>query len=70
MTDPARGRSGGPEALRVVLLTNFIPPYRLPLYEALARRVGTLTVLVSTPVEGNRSWRPSVGELTSASSAR
>ncbi len=63
MTDPSEARSGGPETVRVVLLTNFIPPYRLPLYEALARRVGTLTVLVSTPVEGNRSWRPSVGEL-------
>jgi glycosyltransferase involved in cell wall biosynthesis len=46
-----------------VLLTNFVPPYRLPLYEAIARRVGSLTVLVSTPVEGNRGWRPSVGEL-------
>jgi glycosyltransferase involved in cell wall biosynthesis len=54
--DEARG-------LRVVLLTNFIPPYRLPLYEALARRVASLTVLVSTPVEGNRGWRPSAGDL-------
>ena len=49
--------------LRVVLLTNFIPPYRLPLYEALARRVARFTVLVSTPVEGNRGWRPETGEL-------
>jgi len=47
----------------VVLLTNFIPPYRLPLYEALADRVACLTVLVSTPVEANRSWRPDHGRL-------
>ena len=63
MTEPLEVRSAGPVTLRVVLLTNFVPPYRLPLYEAIARRVGSLTVLVSTPVEGNRGWRPSVGEL-------
>jgi glycosyltransferase involved in cell wall biosynthesis len=47
----------------VVLLTNFIPPYRLPLFEALADRVARLTVLVSTPVEANRSWRSQTGRL-------
>ncbi|MCO6455849.1 MAG: glycosyltransferase family 4 protein [Pirellulaceae bacterium] len=40
----------------VVLLTNFIPPYRLPLYRELSRRVARLTVLVSTPMERNRNW--------------
>jgi glycosyltransferase involved in cell wall biosynthesis len=49
--------------VRVVLLTNFVPPYRLPVYEALAARVRELTVLVSVPVEENRSWRPRAGSL-------
>ena len=40
MTEPLEVRSAGPVTLRVVLLTNFVPPYRLPLYEAIARRVG------------------------------
>lgn len=44
---------------RVVLLTNFIPPYRLPLYEAVAERVTDFEVLISTPMEPNRSWTPS-----------
>ncbi|MEQ1897775.1 MAG: glycosyltransferase family 4 protein [Vicinamibacterales bacterium] len=48
---------------RVVLLTNFVPPYRLPVFEALNDRVSSLTVLVSTPMEGNRSWKPAFGHL-------
>jgi glycosyltransferase involved in cell wall biosynthesis len=47
----------------VVLLTNFVPPYRLPLFEALGDRVARLTVLVSTPVEANRTWAPDSGKL-------
>lgn len=47
----------------VVLLTNFIPPYRLPVYTELARRVEKLTILLSTPMESNRSWTPDWGEL-------
>lgn len=43
---------------RVALLTNFIPPYRLPLYKAIADRVDELSVLISTPMEANRSWTP------------
>lgn len=43
---------------RVVLLTNFIPPYRLPLYKAVASRVSELEVLISTPMEANRNWQP------------
>ena len=48
---------------RVVLLTNFVPPYRVPLLEALVRRVSSLTVLTSTTVEPNRSWKPDAGSL-------
>ena len=43
---------------RVALLTNFIPPYRLPLYKAIADRVPEFQVFISTPMEGNRSWTP------------
>lgn len=49
--------------LRVALLTNFIPPYRLPFLEALAARVGALRVLVSTPMEHNREWQPEWGNV-------
>ncbi|HEV3007017.1 MAG TPA: glycosyltransferase, partial [Pirellulales bacterium] len=47
----------------VVLVTNFIPPYGVPLLCALARRLGKLTVLVSTPMESNRKWSPDWGDL-------
>jgi glycosyltransferase involved in cell wall biosynthesis len=57
----AEGQFGGRQEdgmldAHVVLLTNFIPPYRLPLYRELAARVSRLTVLVSTPMEANRPW--------------
>lgn len=55
--------SGGRLALRVALLTNFVPPYRAPLYRALAHRVEAFRVLVSTPMEPNRSWDADWGEL-------
>ncbi|HWB14663.1 MAG TPA: glycosyltransferase family 4 protein [Pirellulales bacterium] len=47
----------------VVLLTNFIPPYRLPVYSELAGRVEKLTILLSTPMEPNRSWQAEWGAL-------
>ncbi len=42
---------------RVALLTNFIPPYRLPLYQAIAKRVSDFQVFLSTPMEASRSWQ-------------
>jgi glycosyltransferase involved in cell wall biosynthesis len=48
---------------KVVLLTNFIAPYRVPLLEAVAKRVGDLQVWVSTLMEANRPWRPESGTL-------
>jgi glycosyltransferase involved in cell wall biosynthesis len=48
---------------RVVLLTNFIPPHALPVYEELARRFAGFTVLLSTPMERNRSWAAEWGGL-------
>lgn len=48
---------------RVVVLINFVAPYQRPVYEALSDRVAGLTVLVSTPMEGNRKWKHDVGRL-------
>lgn len=50
-------------ASRVAFLTNFLPPYRIPLLEALAARVAALRVFVSTPMEPNRDWLPDWGGL-------
>lgn len=50
-------------APRVALLTNFLPPYRRPVLEALRARVGALRVYVCTPMERNRDWVPDWGEL-------
>ncbi len=47
----------------VALLTNYIPPYALPVYLALAHRVGKLTLLLSTPMEPNRNWDAEWGSL-------
>ncbi len=47
----------------VVLLNNYITPHHLPVYEALQKRVGKLTVLLSTPMEPNRTWKPNWGSL-------
>ncbi|MGQ0813461.1 MAG: glycosyltransferase family 4 protein [Gemmatimonadota bacterium] len=49
--------------MRVALLTNFIPPYRVRLYEALAKEAGELRVFVSTRMESNRQWQPDFGSL-------
>jgi glycosyltransferase involved in cell wall biosynthesis len=40
----------------VTLLTNFVPPYLVSLFAALQARVGRLSLVVSTPMEGNRPW--------------
>lgn len=59
----ATERHSAAAGAKVILLTNFIPPHALPVYAELARRVGHLTVLLSTPMEANRSWRPDFGDL-------
>ncbi len=41
----------------VALLLNFVPPYRVALLQALEREVRRLTVLVSTGMEADRSWK-------------
>ena len=57
------GQADGPLAVRVALLVNMISPYELPVLTELSRRVAKLTVLVSTPMESNRNWRPDFGSL-------
>jgi glycosyltransferase involved in cell wall biosynthesis len=47
----------------VVLLTNFIPPHQRPLFSELSRRVGKLTILISTPMESDRHWEADHGLL-------
>lgn len=43
--------------VHVALLTGFIPPYQAPVYRAVAQRLQRLTILVSTPMEGDRKWQ-------------
>ena len=50
-------------APRVALLTNFIAPYRVELYEALGNGLGRLRIYVSTRMEPNRPWMPQFGTL-------
>ncbi|HEY0672864.1 MAG TPA: glycosyltransferase family 4 protein [Longimicrobiales bacterium] len=42
--------------MRVALLTNFIPPYRVSLFRALRKRVGELRIFISTTMESGRAW--------------
>jgi glycosyltransferase involved in cell wall biosynthesis len=43
---------------RIALLTNFIPPYRLPVLRELERRCKGFQVFISTPMEDGRQWAP------------
>jgi len=45
-----------PRSARLAILTNMIPPYRRPVLACLSKRYAHLRVLVSTPLEPNRSW--------------
>jgi glycosyltransferase involved in cell wall biosynthesis len=49
--------------VRVALLTNFVPPYRVSMFEALAGAVDKLLILTSTLMESNRPWRFAPGSL-------
>lgn len=42
--------------IRVAFMTNFIPPYWKPVLTSLSERYPNLRILVSTPMEPNRSW--------------
>lgn len=49
--------------MRVALLTNFVPPYRIPVFRALRDRVSALRIFVSTAMEENRQWTPDWSDL-------
>jgi|GEM_PF-299859 len=51
------------ENLRIAFLTNIIPPYHRPVLDLLAAHYGALRVLLSTPMESNRPWKPTWGGL-------
>ncbi len=53
LSDDAAAAAG--EA-RVAIVTNVIPPYHKPILDRLAQRYPRLRVLLSTPMESNRSW--------------
>jgi glycosyltransferase involved in cell wall biosynthesis len=42
--------------MKLVVLTNILTPYRIPLFEALQRRVSDFTVLIMAQQEENRRW--------------
>jgi glycosyltransferase involved in cell wall biosynthesis len=44
--------------MRLVLLMNFVAPYRVELFEHLRDIVGEFRVLASTPMESDRHWVP------------
>ena len=49
--------------MRVVLMQNFVAPYRIVLYECLAAKLDAFRVLVSTPMESDRAWAVEWGTL-------
>ncbi|TKB81545.1 MAG: glycosyltransferase family 4 protein [Nitrospira sp.] len=55
----ARGDAGG--HVKLAVLTNILAPYRIPLFEALQRRVEEVSVLLMAQQEENRQW--TVGEV-------
>lgn len=52
-----RRESSKKTKMKIAIVTNMIPPYRAPLFEAIGREV-ELTVLASLPMEPDRQWQP------------
>ena len=52
-----------PTTMRTAVLLNFIAPYRRPFLEQLQAQLGDLRILLSTPMEANREWKPDWGAL-------
>lgn len=48
---------------RLTLLTNFIPPYKVPLFERLGASFAQFRVLISTEMEPNREWEARWGRI-------
>jgi glycosyltransferase involved in cell wall biosynthesis len=51
------------QVVQIAILTNFIPPYREPLFTALQQKANPLRVFVDVDMESDRPWRPSETEL-------
>jgi glycosyltransferase involved in cell wall biosynthesis len=49
--------------MRIALMTNFIAPYRVPLFKQLRSHVDELRIFISTPMERDRYWEPTWGDL-------
>lgn len=49
--------------MRLAILTNFIPPYRVPLFQELRKHVSALRIFVSTKMAGDRQWTPDWQDL-------
>jgi glycosyltransferase involved in cell wall biosynthesis len=49
--------------IKVVLLTNCIPPYWISTFSNLASRFHSFRVFVSTPMEPDRDWEPHWGDV-------
>lgn len=51
-------------ASKILILTNLIPPYWLPILEHFEKKVGELQIFLSTHMEPNRHWKPRWGNLS------
>jgi glycosyltransferase involved in cell wall biosynthesis len=51
------------DQLNVVVLTNYLRKLHVEVFEEVQRRIGKLTLLLSTPMESDRHWDPVWGEL-------
>ena len=60
---PSRLATRSSEFMRVALLTNFIPPYRAPLYREIERRCSDFRLFLSAPTEAGRTWNSDWGQL-------
>ena len=49
--------------MRLALLTNFIPPYRRPLYQEIERQCTDFRIFLSAVTEPGRTWAPEWGGL-------
>jgi len=48
---------------RIVILNNYLRPHHVHVYREIARRVGKLTILLSTAMESDRAWKPEWADL-------
>lgn len=48
---------------KVVVFHGFIPPYRLPLFSELSKRIPDIQFIIASPMEFNRQWPVNFGNL-------